>query len=1077
MNAIFAGSLLPFAYGLLVDASWKALLLLLLATAAALAANWSSASVRHRIWCLSFSALILLPVLCAVGPRWKVAFLPGGEASPAVDVRGSGPASNLPAVEIAETDRASDPAPDASQLDPATTAAQSHAGQSANNPEPGETRGPSGMIIRLSFVMLWMVVALALLARLALESAVVCRLVAGCRPLSDDRWNGLLSELQARLRVRRPVRLLECDETIVPVTCGLVRPVILLPAASRDWSLARLRYVLLHELAHVRRHDVFFQMLARTACSLYWFNPLVWYGLGRLRIERELACDDAVVAAGESPVDYADQLVEIARMCRRSRSVVGIAMARSSNLEERVAALLDRARSHRLLSPPTDGLLAGAVLALLIAAAALQPVARAASANFAETQLAVDTTPKSPATTTPPEKAEKRVSTAADPLVLRGRVADPANKPVAGAQVWVQRLVSTDWGWQPVATTDSQGLFRFEVDRATLAKNLKLNEERSLVWRQKVPVRLAATAQGFGFGIGNVGGLELQDKEPPGVAIRLLPDLPVSGRILTVDGQPAAEARVYLTDIQQPSPARLDKYIRDVARGNAKYASIMDFNSVNGIPGQPHNFGEGQPNAVTDREGRFKIRGIGADRAVMLVLRGPSIPNTSVYVVMRPAKESGPHQRTSGAIRLASQDGGQGHYYADFALVCAPTRILQGVVRDHQTRQPIPGVLVQADQSSAVSGADGRFRLLSCEKQPEYFVKASVQPERYISMYVDVKDTAGLAPIDFTIDMRPGILVKGRVTDARTGKPTSGRIRYLPISGNQFLDRFGKQAGILVGGDRIAKDGTYQLQVLPGPGMIGVESAEDSYTVARIDRNRLDEIAPAKRSELAEFVDFVRVSMTGGLSSAYGRTDFKALALIDPAEGSSGLTQNFSLVTGRSVSGVVLGDDGQPLRGARVAGLNFHNGSTRYEKLADERFTVEGIAADEPRLLFFSHSEKKLGARVEIPIGDTRPLTVRLERCGSLVGRIVDAKGQAAAGKSVSLTTSPVRFPQVNLPPENRMLKTDQDGKFRVDGLIPGLAYQVRIRSGPLFSFKLKPAETHDTGTIRLEQSLGARKT
>ena len=153
---------------------------------------------------------------------------------------GSDPASNLHRLsKLRETDRASDPAQTHLQLDPATTAAQSHAGRSAHIPQPGETRGPSGMIIQLSFVMLWMVVALALLARLALESAVVRRLVAGCRPLSDDRWNGLVSELQARLRVRRPVRLLECDETIVPVTCRLVRPVILLPAASRDWSLAR----------------------------------------------------------------------------------------------------------------------------------------------------------------------------------------------------------------------------------------------------------------------------------------------------------------------------------------------------------------------------------------------------------------------------------------------------------------------------------------------------------------------------------------------------------------------------------------------------------------------------------------------------------------------------------------------------------------------------------------------------------------------------------------------------------------------------------------------------------------------
>ena len=78
MPSIFAESLLPYAVNLVVDASWKALLVLLIATLAAFAAKRSSAAMRHRIWCLAFLGLVFLPIFCVVVPRLPVPLLPGG---------------------------------------------------------------------------------------------------------------------------------------------------------------------------------------------------------------------------------------------------------------------------------------------------------------------------------------------------------------------------------------------------------------------------------------------------------------------------------------------------------------------------------------------------------------------------------------------------------------------------------------------------------------------------------------------------------------------------------------------------------------------------------------------------------------------------------------------------------------------------------------------------------------------------------------------------------------------------------------------------------------------------------------
>ena len=83
----------------------------------------------------------------------------------------------------------------------------------------------------------------------------------------------------------------------MPLAWGILRPVIVLPAAAPSWPAARLRAVLLHESMHHRRRDLLTQAIAQAACCLYWCHPLAWLALARQRVERERACDDAVLAA------------------------------------------------------------------------------------------------------------------------------------------------------------------------------------------------------------------------------------------------------------------------------------------------------------------------------------------------------------------------------------------------------------------------------------------------------------------------------------------------------------------------------------------------------------------------------------------------------------------------------------------------------------------------------------------------------------------------------------------------------------------------------------------------------------
>ncbi len=157
---------------------------------------------------------------------------------------------------------------------------------------------------------------------------------------------------------RRRVDVLLHESLPGPMTCGVLNPVIILPADAQSWDKQDLERALVHELEHVRRYDWPIHCLARVACAAYWFHPLVWIAWRQLKLEAERSCDDAVLRSSEATA-YADQLVGLARR----RSVVGkspvLAMAGRSDLAARIGALLDGSQRR------------GPVGALLVAAACI----------------------------------------------------------------------------------------------------------------------------------------------------------------------------------------------------------------------------------------------------------------------------------------------------------------------------------------------------------------------------------------------------------------------------------------------------------------------------------------------------------------------------------------------------------------------------------------------------------------------------------------------------------------------------------------------------------------------------------
>jgi hypothetical protein len=217
------------------------------------------------------------------------------------------------------------------------------------------------------------------LARLAVGTLGVWRLARRGARVDDGRWLALAQRTAGRLGISRPTTLLKGGTLGVPVTWGIIYPVVLLPAEADGWDAERRRYVLVHELAHVRRFDALTQLVAQLAVAVFWFNPLVWYAAARMRLEREHACDDYVLREGTPASRYADDLLTMVRALgtpahqAAEPAFAALAMARRSEFEGRMLAILDAHHDRHPLTRRGTAMLAAALLALGLPLAALTP--------------------------------------------------------------------------------------------------------------------------------------------------------------------------------------------------------------------------------------------------------------------------------------------------------------------------------------------------------------------------------------------------------------------------------------------------------------------------------------------------------------------------------------------------------------------------------------------------------------------------------------------------------------------------------------------------------------------------------
>ncbi len=665
------------------------------------------------------------------------------------------------------------------------------------------------------------------------------------------------------------------------------------------------------------------------------------------------------------------------------------------------------------------------VLGLVLAGASvLTRQALAAPPEVAKPQ----TNAKRPADVKPQATGEK-----AGTVDVRGKVLDPEGKPVTGAKL-VFVYASTEKVPEKVwATSAADGGFQFSI-----AKSIEDAAWSGNAWDHTYVV---AASEGHGFAWARV-----RPEASGDLTLRLVKDdVPIEGRILDLEGKPVAGATVrFDRELFGPTKADLTDWRKGLVanKQDPNYRNEADFTTL---------FSAALttlfPPVKTGADGKFQIKGIGRERVVSLLVEGPTLATQQIKAMTRPGETN----------RLAPRG-------APFDLLTVPTRPVEGVVRDKDTDKPLAGVIVR---SYRIGGADdfngmirtatdkeGRYRLVGLPKGEGNAIIAEAWGRNpraedlpYLAAVRKVGDSPGLDSVTVDIGLKRGVWVKGRVIDKATGKTVVAGFDYFCFGDNPSGQDLPPVNGLPAYWTQ--KDGSFRVVALPGRGLIGVRANSDKYRMAV----GADQIKG--RLENGPFLDTLPYQLYPG--------NVHTIAEVSPKAGAESITCDVYLDPGRTLQGTALDPDGKPIVGARVSGLR-PMGYWENEPLKTAEFTIWALGPDEKRTIQIMHEGKKLAGQLEVRGDEKDPVRIRLEPWGTLTGRLVKPDGEPMTN--------------VNIYAGSRAGQLDKDGKFRIDGLAPGLKYGLTVIKAPyrleisgkdIKDLTIRPGDTKDLGDIQVK--------
>ena len=513
----------------LIPLLFQATVLLLAAAIASGFLYKAAASLRYRVWTYTLFGLLILPILSPLLPTLWNAGVPLRSEGVPLWSAGVSPAPGFTGVSpevIGNTATTGD------------TVAGSYVVPTQTQVEVVPVVTPT-LQIRCDYILctIWLFGTTVLLVHLLLSIHGVRRMLSFLESVTDPVFDALRREFG----IRCPIRLVLCQSGTVPFISGIFCPIIVLPPQSQGWTEAEKRAVLTHELAHVVRCDLLWQMVTQIVCAVYWFHPLVWFAAYKIWVERESACDDTVVLCGEKPSVYADLLLELANGFKGQKPGLlrcTVAITRKNRVGKRIQAILNPTLARTPLGKIGIALLLGAAVGVITLTATISPFAKKKEVDE-ESFLAQFATSRDAPKNIQKVKILNPDGSAADRASIRVKTITIYKNPPSFPKE--RPSFSTASGDHSFGS-DREGNFEIEVSAGTFVAFYAYStaQSRTLVSQ---PILYSVSERDGDWGI-MVYCLDKEtliplSHEDGAMTLQLLEGIPVSGTAMFEDGTPA----------------------------------------------------------------------------------------------------------------------------------------------------------------------------------------------------------------------------------------------------------------------------------------------------------------------------------------------------------------------------------------------------------------------------------------------------------------------------------------------------------------------------------------------------------
>ena len=654
---------------------------------------------------------------------------------------------------------------------------------------------------------------------------------------------------------------------------------------------------------------------------------------------------------------------------------------------------------------------------------------------------------------------------------IQGRVLSIAGKPQAGVRLL---LLSSKGKTTPLGTTAEDG--RFTV---TVPKETTKHYEYYLV------------AQAEDTGLDFLFLYQFKNNKP--VELRLVKDHAIRGRVVNTEGKPVRGVRVAAEQITVYGNNSLDTF-------RAAWIKLWAGGAGDGQEKTIYSGADALFATTTDADGRFVLKGMGAERTIRIRLRGAGIADTSVWVANRAGLDPKPfNQPMLDRIKSGDLKGHMNYRWSilsgpDVSVVAEDEKVIRGVVTDADTGKGQPGMIVRLLRDSdeivhyppeAKTDAQGRYEIHGVRKTKRYLLCVEDNKDTgHMPSQVWAEDTVAHQPIRADIKVKKGVIVTGKIIDGATGEALPGCVMGVVLRGNPFgkdyprFDEFhglGQQNSF----DRIDGNHAFRIVAIPGPMLLMGKTEGTDKAVYKYKGGDAKKYPQYFGDEGRHYYGYDHMAPLQGIWNG----------VLELKPGVDMVKQDIVLEREKILAEVRIQDaDGRPLTGAwastdnRECGVSFESHGGREES---STCSVYGDAGGKPLRIIFYQAQRKLTGALTLKGDEEQPICVKLGPAAAIKGRLLDTEGKPLADMKVELRyrnrAAETVHDAVHHYEGSGPIITDAAGAFAYDDVIPGMKFELAFRpskrrseremKADIPAIEVKPGERRDLGAIRAKRT------